>query len=224
MIGRTAQNFFTPAEQDQIRSAVARVEEQSHGEIVPVVIDQASSYSLTTARSAFLLTMSLTALTLWIMPATEQMHLFWQLPLGCTLCFFIFYFMLGQLPDLKRILLSKNEVDLAMEAKVFEKFTRHGIYKTRERSGVLILISLLEHRVEVLADEGINARVNEGEWQKVVDEIASGLKQGNACTGVCRAIARCETLLVEHFPHSQASADADTNELPNLIMSGSSST
>ncbi|MFO7831600.1 MAG: TPM domain-containing protein [Desulfuromonadaceae bacterium] len=218
MIARAAHNFFTPAEQEQIRTAVARVEKQSHGEIVPVIIDRASSYSFTTARSAFLLTMALTALTLWIMPATQQLHLFWQLPVGCTLCFAIFYFMLEQLPGLKRMLLSKDEVDSAMEAKAFEKFTRHGIYKTRERSGVLILISLLEHRVEVLVDEGINARVDAEEWSQVVDEIVTGLKQGDACAGVCKAIAHCEELLVEHFPHTEASAAADTNELPNLVV------
>jgi len=218
MIARAAHNFFTPAEQEQIRTAVAHVEEQSHGEIVPVIIDQASSYSRTTARSAFLLTMALTALTLWIMPTTEQMHLFWQLPVGCTICFAIFCFMLEQLPALKRMLLTQDEVERAMEAKAFEKFTRHGIYKTEERSGVLILISLLEHRVEVLADEGINARVNGEEWHQVVDEIVTGLKEGDACAGVCKAIAHCEALLVEHFPHTQASAAADTNELPNLIV------
>jgi len=221
MIARAAHNFFTPAEQEQIRTAVAHVEKQSHGEIVPVIIDRASSYSRTTGRSAFLLTMALTAFTLWIMPTTEQMHLFWQLPVGCTLCFAIFYFLLEQLPGLKRILLSIDEVDCAMEARAFENFTRHGIYKTRERSGVLILISLLEHRVEVLADEGINSRVDAKEWHKVVDEIVTGLKQGDACAGVCNAIAHCEALLVEHFPHTRASAAADTNELPNLIVPGS---
>ncbi|MDY0291085.1 MAG: TPM domain-containing protein [Desulfuromonadaceae bacterium] len=219
MIPRAAHSFFTPAEQEKIRTAVARVEEQSHGEIVPVIIDQASSYSRTTACSAFLLTMALTSITLWIMPATEQMHLFWQLPVGCTLCFAIFYFMLEQLPGIKRMLLSPSEVERAMTAKAFEQFTRHGIYKTREQSGILILISLFEHRVEVLADEGINARVDPEEWHQVVDEIVAGLKHGDACTGVCNAIARCEALLVEHFPHTQASAAADTNELPNLIVS-----
>lgn len=219
MITRAAHNFFSPAEQEQIRTAVAHVEEQSHGEIVPVIIDQASSYSRTTGRSAFLLTMALTALTLWLIPATEQMHLFWQLPVGCTLCFAIFYFMLEQLPALKRKLLSQDEVERALESKAFEKFTRHGIYKTRERSGILILISLLEHRVEVLADEGINSRVDAEEWHRVVDEIVTGLKNGDACAGICKAIAHCEALLVEHFPHSQESAAADTNELPNLIVS-----
>jgi putative membrane protein len=116
------------------------------------------------------------------------------------------------------MLLSRAEIDSAMESRALELFTRHGIYKTREHSGILILISLLEHRVEVLADEGINARVDVEEWQKVADEIAAGLKQGNACAAICSAIARCESLLVTHFPHTQESAAADTNELPNLII------
>lgn len=218
MIPVSAQNFFSPAEQKQIRDAVARVEKQSHGEIVPVIIDSAAEYSRTAARSAFMLTMALTALCLWIIPASDGAHLFWQLPAGATISFIMFWFLMEQIPPLKRMLLSRDEIDTAMESRALELFTRHGIYKTRERSGILILISLLEHRVEVLADEGINKRVDTHEWQKVADEIAVGLKQGNACAAICSAINRCEALLVTHFPHTEESAAADTNELPNLII------
>jgi putative membrane protein len=218
MIPVSAQNFFTPEEQAQIRDAVAHVEQQSHGEIVPVIIDSASDYSRSVARSSFMLTMALAAFCLWIIPAAESAQLFWQLPVGATICFVTFWIILEQIPPLKRMLLSRAEIDSAMESRALELFTRHGIYKTREHSGILILISLLEHRVEILADEGINARVDVEEWQKVADEIAAGLKQGNACAAICSAIARCEALLVTHFPHSRESAAADTNELPNLII------
>lgn len=218
MMPRTAHNFFSPAEQNQIRAAVARAEERSSGEVVPVIIDQASSYSRTIARSAFMLTMALTALTLWIMPTGGNPHLFWQLPLGSTISFAIFCLIIEQIPALKRALLSQSEIDVAVQTRSFENFARHGVYKTKAGTGILILICLLEHRVEVLADEGINTVLDPAEWQKVADEIAAGLKQGTACAALCSAIGRCEALLATHFPHSATTAAEDTNELPDLII------
>ncbi|MDD2557552.1 MAG: TPM domain-containing protein [Desulfuromonadaceae bacterium] len=218
MIPRAAHDFFSPEEQNQIRAAVARAEGQSSGEVVPVIIDQASSYSRTTARSAFMLTMALTALTLWLIPDVGSAHLFWQLPLGSIISFAIFCFIIEQIPALKRSLLPQSEIDVAMQTRSFENFARHGVYKTKARNGILILICLLEHRVEILADEGINAKIDATEWQKVADEIAAGLKQGTACASLCSAINHCGELLATHFPHSAASAAADINELPDLII------
>lgn len=219
MIPRAAHDFFSPEEQNQIRAAVARAEEQSSGEVVPVIIDQASSYSRTTARSAFMLTMALNALTIWLIPDAGSAHLFWQLPLGSTISFAIFCFIIEQIPSLKRTILLQSEIDTAVQARSFENFARHGVYKTRARTGILILICLLERRVEILADEGINAMIDSAEWQKVADEIAVGIKQGSACASLCSAIGHCGELLATHFPHSSASAAADINELPDLIIS-----
>ncbi|MDY0212059.1 MAG: hypothetical protein RBR06_03535 [Desulfuromonadaceae bacterium] len=218
MIPRAAHDFFSLEEQNQIRAAVARAEERSSGEVVPVIIDQASSYSRTTARIAFMLTMALTALTLWIIPDAGSTHLFWQLPLGSTISFAIFCFIIEQIPALKRALLPQSEIDVAMQTRSFENFARHGVYKTKARTGILILICLLEHRVEILADEGINAMIDSAEWQKVADEIAVGLRQGTACASLCSAISHCEELLVAHFPHNVVTAGADINELPDLII------
>ncbi len=218
MIPRAAHEFFSSEEQNQIRASVARAEERSSGEVVPVIIDQASSYSRATARSAFMLTMVLTALILWLIPDAGSTQLFWQLPLGSTITFAIFCFIIEQIPALKRLLLPQSEIDAAMQTRSFENFARHGVYKTKANTGILILISLLEHRVEILADEGINAMIDTAEWQKVADEIAVGLKQGTACASLCSAIGHCEELLTTHFPHSAATAAADTNELPDLII------
>ena len=215
---KAAHNFFSASEQEQIRTAVAAVENECNSEIVPIIIDRASSYSSISARNAFMLSMAAVALTLWLAPPHNSAHLFWQIPLGSTLAFMLFWFLMDSLPALKRRLVPPTAVDAAVSAKALEHFTRYGIYKTREHSGILILVCLQEHRVQVLADEGINAKVDENEWQAVADTICNGLKQGEACASICAAIEHCKTLLETHFTFTPEEKAADTNELPDLII------
>lgn len=89
-----------------------------------------------------------------------------------------------------------------------------GIHRTRDRTGILILISLFEHRVHLLADEGINAKVSHETWQEIVATITAGLHNGNACDALCSAIERCAEILEGHFPRRSD----DRNELPDLVI------
>ena len=85
---------------------------------------------------------------------------------------------------------------------------------TRDETGVLILISLFERRVHVLADRGIHTKVPSQAWEEIVSRVTEGIRRGNACEALCAAIGRCADLLEEHFPRK---AD-DSNELPDLIL------
>ena len=76
------------------------------------------------------------------------------------------------------------------------------------------MISLFEHRVQVLADSGINAKVPPHTWDQIVDIIIDGLKNKRSAAAICQAIERCGELLQEHFPRKHD----DTDELPNLII------
>jgi putative membrane protein len=77
----------------------------------------------------------------------------------------------------------------------------------------LILASLLEHRVEVLADRGIDQKVPAGTWNEVVQILSAGLKTGNACDAYCKAIERCGEILAQHFPRQPDDQDELTNKL-----------
>jgi putative membrane protein len=79
-------------------------------------------------------------------------------------------------------------------------FTAHGLHYTRAHTGILILASLLERRVQVLADRGINEKVQPGTWDEIVRPLTSGLKSGDACAAFCAAIERCGQILAAHFP------------------------
>ena len=91
-----------------------------------------------------------------------------------------------------------------MNRKVNERaeryFTEAGIFNTRDRTGILIFISLLERRVELLADKGINEKIPPEQWTTVVNHIVDGVKQNKFVDNLIESVNDCGKILKEHFP------------------------
>ena len=56
-------------------------------------------------------------------------------------------------------------------------------------------MSLLERRVEVLGDAGINAKVAQTEWEDVVQTIVASMRAQQPAEGLIAAIQKCGALL-----------------------------
>ena len=74
-------------------------------------------------------------------------------------------------------------------------FLDEEVFDTRDRTGILIFVSLFEHRIEVLGDTGINAKVQPEEWVEVVDLIREGILARDLAGGLVSGIERCGDLL-----------------------------
>jgi putative membrane protein len=101
----------------------------------------------------------------------------------------------------------------AVHTRSLAAFTAHGLHHTKAHTGILIFASLLEHRVVVLADKGINEKVPAGTWDEVVKILTGSLKSGNGCDGFCKAIERCGDILAQHFPRTADDQDELSNNL-----------
>ncbi|MFC1889914.1 TPM domain-containing protein [Thermodesulfobacteriota bacterium] len=204
-----AEHFFTKDEAGRIEKAVRSAETRTIGEIVPMIVAESDDYTeiqyaggLVIAVAAFILL----ALTCW--PASPFIILLTEL-VG-----FVAGFALFGLPALTRFVLSRAVIDENIRDRASRAFYEHGLNRTREETGVLIMISLLEHRVQVLADRGINEKVEPGTWDEIVSMIIRGIKEGKTCDAFCRAIEQCGDLLSEHFPIRPD----DINELDNRLI------
>lgn len=103
----------------------------------------------------------------------------------------------------------------AAERRASAAFAEHGLRRTRERTGILILVSLLEHRVVVLADDGVNRRLAPGHgWQEVVEAVLGGIRGGELVEGLLAAIDRCGEVLTGPLP---ARPD-DLDEIPHALV------
>ena len=81
-----------------------------------------------------------------------------------------------------------------------EEFYRLGIDKTRDRTGILFYILLKEHQFHILADEGINAKVDPDTWDSIKNMMQEKFIRGEYSKGVLAAVETAGRILTEHFP------------------------
>jgi putative membrane protein len=205
-----AKEFFTREEQQRIEEAVRAAEQQTSGEIVPMLVDQAFDYPRAEIFGGGFFSLGTAVLCSW---AFGHSSVWVFLPIFLV-GYLPFKWLVRALPDLKRRFLPSHILAEEVEEKALVAFLEHGLHDTRDHTGILILVCLFERRVHVLADSGINAKVDKKTWDEIVATVTAGMAQGRACDALCRAIARCGELLQANFPRK---AD-DTDELPNLII------
>jgi putative membrane protein len=203
------QSYFTEEEQEKIRRAVDAAEQRTSGEIVPMIVATCRPYAEIElgGLAAGLALGTLAALFLHDPWGPIQAQLSWPLAGG------IVGFILCRIPVIKRRLIPKKRIDEAVHLRSLAAFTAHGLHYTRAHTGILIFASLFEHRVVVLADRGINQKVQPGTWDEVVQILTSGLKSKNGCAAFCAAIERCGMILAEHFPRSPDDKDELADKL-----------
>ncbi|MFW5808105.1 MAG: TPM domain-containing protein [Spirochaetota bacterium] len=205
-----ASAFLTDSDKGTITNKVHEAERQTSGEIVPYIAS--SSYSYPRAN---LIAGMLAGLFAGMVPAVAfNNHNVWIFLLIFLPVFAAMQWIVEFIPPLKRLFISSEEIDAEVREAAITAFYRHGLYRTRDETGVLIYISIFERRVCVLADRGIDSVVDASAWQGVVDTIVAGIKSGNHARALAEAVGMVGDLLREKFP---AKKD-DTDELHNLII------
>jgi uncharacterized membrane protein len=102
---------------------------------------------------------------------------------------------------------------VAARDRALEVFAQLRVWDTQANNGVLVYLLLAEHRIEIVADRGLDAMVSAEQWRGVCVLMEERLKAGEAEAAAIAGVAAISDLLAEHFP--RASGDADVNELPD---------
>lgn len=203
--------FFTPAERERIRQAVVAVEATTSGEIATMVVAMSDRYREAAALGA-VLGAALAALVIAII--SQHVTIWTFLPLTFLL-YFPLRLLLDRYPLPVRSLIGNRRLHDAVRDRAVRAFYEQGLYRTRHETGILIFISLFEHKVWILGDRGINARIAPENWQRLVVALTAGIKKGSACEALCHVIAQCGTELARHFPRESD----DVNELADDLLS-----
>lgn len=95
-----------------------------------------------------------------------------------------------------------------------EQFKIRGLTRKKERTGILIFVSLAERYARVIADEGISARVPQSQWQVAIDELIKHMREGRIGDGFVAAVDVCGKELSKNFPPTGTSGD----DLPDRIF------
>jgi putative membrane protein len=214
-----AGRFLTDPQRERIEACVREVETTTSGEIVPMVVSSSYHYPMAPMIGALilsLLTAGAVTAAFSIREAWEGFGLFdlWIFPAVFAVAFLVFHELIRRVPGLKRLFLTGAEVTAEVEEAALTSFYRQRLNNTRDRTGILIFVSVFERRALVLADEGINAEVSQETWQEIVDTITQGIRQRRQADALCQAVRRCGELIREKFPRRRD----DTDELRNLIV------
>lgn len=211
-----AKKLLTQKEHEQIDAAVKAAESKTSGEIVCMIQSASYHYPMANVLGASVLALPLALILTplmggWLWLGTQNMWLFLSLfaPL-----FILCYWFVQNSSWLKRRFVSPREINEEVEEASITCFHRHGLYRTRDATGVLIFISVFEHKVWVLADHGINDKIEQDAWTSIVKTITDGIKNGRAAEAICTAVQSVGSLLESHFPIKPD----DQNELENVIV------
>jgi uncharacterized membrane protein len=92
-------------------------------------------------------------------------------------------------------------------------FGKLRVWDTEHNNGVLIYLLLAEHAIEIVADRGIDARVDDAQWAALAQRMGGAFREGRFEDGLTQALEEVSALLVAHFPLGEG--QADRNELPD---------
>ncbi|MBI5645840.1 MAG: hypothetical protein HY962_02820 [Ignavibacteriae bacterium] len=208
--------LLTQDDQKRIAEAVKAAESRTSGEIVPYIVGRSDPYPEAPWRAGTLVSLLVLGVlaglwmgtNLWLPYGVAEVALLtiagFILGAGLTLLF----------PSLKLLFVSSAVVKQRVDERAGLAFLDEEVFATRDRTGILIFLSLLEHRVRILGDSGINAKVKQEEWDGIVADMVAGMKRGAPGEALVGAIGRCGELLARMGVEIRPD---DTNELDNAV-------
>ncbi len=212
---------MTEADLNRIKEAVATAEKQTSGEIVPYIVSQSASHEVAVWRGAGLFALLAYAAVLGIRwfsgwggsQLTEGMVPVLLIIVAAAIGAAVVHW----IPAAKRRFAGQVRLTLATHRRAMQAFVEKEVFSTRERTGILLFVSLLEHRIEVVGDAGINAKVDTDDWIGVVTTIQQHIKTGQLAEGLVQGIHQCGHLLEKA---GVAIRSDDTNELADDVSFG----
>ncbi len=219
---------LSEADHANVSAAIAAAERQSDGEIVAVATELSDPYHDVALHWAVLVLIG----TLAIFAAAPSLLHFWfgtffgewrpdpslrellTLLLVLSTAKFTAVLLILKYMPLRLLLTPAATKTRRVRRRAIAMFKAGAERRTIGRTGILIYLSMGEHRAEIVADEAILKVTNEETWGEAMEALIGEVKAGRAAAGMIAAIERVGTVLAQHFPRSAA----DTNEIPDKLI------
>jgi putative membrane protein len=198
---------LSAAERERVEAVIREAEARTAGEIVVVVARQAASYRSVPLGTALLVALA-TPWPLIGMTALSATRIFVvQLVLALAAA-------LATSPATWRVRLVPQAIRRRRGREAAQReFDSRGLAGTQGRTGVLLFLAAAERHVEVIADLGISAVVEEAEWRAVIEGLVAALQRGETASGLVGAVERIGSILARHVPPGSRG-----DELPNRLI------
>ncbi|MGE5344271.1 MAG: TPM domain-containing protein [Candidatus Omnitrophota bacterium] len=215
--------YFTIHDLETIKEAVKEAESKTSGEIAVAFIKESDDYAryelIFAIFAGFFYFLGLMFFSQRIEHLMQDM--FWGYSSSYLLMLYGFTtfiimgvaYALSNLQFIDRIIIPKSAMKRKVQQRAVRHFMESGVYNTQNRNGVLIFISDLERRVELLADRAINEKIPKDQWENIVSHVIDGVHTNQTVRHLAEAIKECGNLLARHFPIQPD----NTNELSDDV-------
>lgn len=199
---------FTDADRVLLGEAVRAVEAKSRAEIVLAVRPRSASHDRGPLLFGAVVAWSFLGFQLFSSYEFPLDAIFLEPPLlGAAAAF-----LAASIPAFTRALVFRRRRREAVERAARATFQERGAGLTRERTGVLVYVSLLEREAVVVADKGVTDAVPPELWGEAVRRVEGAARAARDAPGLAKAIEHLREPLAAELP---ARAD-DVDELPDL--------
>lgn len=195
-----------------IKNLISEAEQKTKSEIVPMIVHHSDIYPAAHFRAAIIVSF-IFSLILYFSPLTiiNPIYFLWiQLP-----GLYVGYF-LGHIPFIKRMLITKDEINHEVTQRAYEAFFHHNLHTTSHNNGVLILISVMEKKIKIITDVGINKLVEQKIWDEIIFQFTEKIKNDQFIEGLKETILAVSNVLENYFP-ADGSKEKE-NEIKNDLI------
>lgn len=219
---------LSPEDHSLVTAAVAKAERESDGEIVTIVAGRSDAYH-DVALHYSLLAMLLVPAKLALLPQgwidwAAGLVLGWNAEFSrgalmvalfvlLVIAFLIVRLILAHMP-LRLALTPGRTKTRRVHRRAVELFRTGCELKTRGRTGVLIYLSLIEHRAEIVADQAIADQVEPDVWGEAMAVLVDEVKAGRPGQGMAAAVEKVGEVLKRILPPTLD----NPNELPDRLI------
>jgi putative membrane protein len=194
----------------EINEAVKEAESKTSGEIATAFIKESDNYAIYELTFAVICGfLYFTLLMFFSKPIGILIeNKLWDYSVDHLLIFFGFstflvislFYLLANFSFIDRLIVPQSVMRRKVNERAVRYFMESGVYNTKDRTGILIFISALERRVELLADRGISEKIPREKWDGIVRNITAGINKNKLAEHLSQSIRECGDLLAEHFP------------------------
>lgn len=220
--------YLDEAQHKIVSDAVAAAESDTSGEIVTVLADRSDGY--TDIALWWAIGVSFTAMSIfaafpefflggldllaggWTVEWTQGQVLTLMLALGLFKFFGVLAIQLWR--PLKFALIPGPIKQQRVRDAAVRNFKIGAERRTHGRTGVMLYLSMQEHRAEIVADEPIAERVPAEIWGEAMADMLADVSRGRIAEGLAAGVRDVGLILAEHFPRDKY----DENELPDRLI------
>lgn len=200
----------TDAMRADVKKAVEELERNTTGEMVCVVAQASAHYNVFPILWAALLALLCPLLNPIVFTDPEG----FVITFGVQSAVFVTFAALLLMPQFRHKCTPDSVCLTNCRRFAFEQFFSQKLNETKKRLGVMLFVSLEEKYVELIADKGINDKVDAAVWAKIVDDFIADIRTDKVHEGYIKAVRACQDVLKSSFPD----VPDDVNELGDGLV------